>query len=468
MSRISRRTWMTIAGLTGAALAGRTALGSPVGADAPAVGNSAASKRSLSWDVLQFGAKGDGKTDDTAAFQKALDAAHAADGGRVQVPAGHFLIAGSLNVPQGVVLQGIFCGPTSHANFKDGVAIPPPTADGTMLLATGGRGNEDGAPLITQNANSTVAGLTVLYPDQTGEATPVEYPWTIRLQGNNCTVENVELVNSWCGIKAVLASRHLIRNVTGQPLRVGIYVDEIYDIGRIENVHFYPWWQGTKQIGLFTYQHGESFVFGRTDWEYVLNTFSINYNIAYRFIEGKTGSCNGNFLGIGADGSHHAFVIENVQEPGLLITNGEFVSMDVFNAIVDPKEGPVQVLVREGANAGAWNRGPVRFVNCAFWGPCRQIARLESDTTLGFGDCTFCQWDEFNPAIVAEAGNLSVSSCEFRQTGPQISLGPRVNQAVITGNMAWDKWNIVNQASRGDVQIGLNSYFVRKNEATSQ
>ncbi len=350
MSRISRRTWMTIAGLTGAALAGRTALGSPVGADAPAVGNSAASKRSLSWDVLQFGAKGDGKTDDTAAFQKALDAAHAADGGRVQVPAGHFLIAGSLNVPQGVVLQGIFCGPTSHANFKDGVAIPPPTADGTMLLATGGRGNEDGAPLITQNANSTVAGLTVLYPDQTGEATPVEYPWTIRLQGNNCTVENVELVNSWCGIKAVLASRHLIRNVTGQPLRVGIYVDEIYDIGRIENVHFYPWWQGTKQIGLFTYQHGESFVFGRTDWEYVLNTFSINYNIAYRFIEGKTGSCNGNFLGIGADGSHHAFVIENVQEPGLLITNGEFVSMDVFNAIVDPKEGPVQVLVREGAN----------------------------------------------------------------------------------------------------------------------
>jgi len=446
--------------LTGAAMAGGTALG------LPAAGESPVSGRSFSRDVSQFGAKGDGKTDDTAAFQKALDAAHAADGGVVHVPAGRFLIAGSLNVPQGVALEGVFRGPTSHANFKDGVAIPPPTADGTMLLATGGRGKEDGAPLITQNANSTVAGLTVFYPDQTGETTPVEYPWTIRLQGNNCTVENVELVNSWCGIKAVLASRHLIRNVTGQPLRMGIFVDEIYDIGRIENVHFYPWWQGSDLIGLFTYQHGESFVFGRTDWEYVLNTFSINYSIAYRFIEGKTGSCNGNFLGIGADGSRHAFVIENVQEPGLLITNGEFVSMGYNKTIVDPKDSPVQVLVREGTTHGAWNRGPVRFVNCSFWGPCRQIARLESDTTLGFGDCTFCQWDEAYPAIAAEAGSLSVTSCEFRQTGPQIVIGPQVNQAVISSNMAWDQWNIVNQATHGDIQIGLNTHFVRKNEAT--
>ncbi len=355
MNTISRRTWMATAGLAAAAWARDGALSSPAGMDARSVGNGQGSKGSFSCDVSEFGAKGDGKTDDTAAFQKALDAMHAADGGIVRVPAERFLIAGSLNVPQGVVLQGIFQGPTSHASFKDGVAIPPPNADGTMLLATGGRGKEDSAPLIMQNANSTVAGLTVFYPDQTGETTPVEYPWTIRLQGNNCTVDNVELLNSWCGIKAVLASRHLIRNVTGQPLRMGIFVDEIYDIGRIENVHFYPWWQGNRLIGIFTYQHGESFVFGRTDWEYVLNTFSINYNIAYRFIEGKTGSCNGNFLGIGADGSHNALVIENVQEPGLLITNGEFVSMDVFKTIVDSKEDPVQVLVREGTNAGAWN-----------------------------------------------------------------------------------------------------------------
>jgi len=477
MSRISRRTWMTIAGLTGAAMAGRTALGSPVGMDAPAAGNGPESKRSFSCDVLQFGAKGDGKTDDTAAFQKALDAMHSADGGIVHVPAGRFLIAGSLNVPQGVVLQGVFHGPTSHANFRDGVAIPPPTADGTMLLATGGRGKEDGTPLITQEANTTVAGLTIFYPDQNWETAPVEYPWTIRMHGNNCTVDNVELVNPWRGIKAVLASRHLIRNVTGQPLRVGIFVDEIYDIGRIENVHFYPWWKGVPVMHDFMHQYGESFIFGRTDWEYVLNTFSIDYHIAYHFIEGKTGACNGNFLGIGADGSQYAFVIESVQQPGLLITNGEFVSLGAAEwatngpskptgaADVSIEDGPIQVLVKEGMNKRVWNRGPVRFVNCSFWGPCRQIARLESDTTLGFGDCTFCQWDKAYPAIAALAGDLSVNFCDFRQTGQQVYLGPQVNQAVIAGNMARSKWKIVNDATRGDVQIGLNSSSLREHDA---
>jgi hypothetical protein len=477
MSDISRRKWMAMAGVTGIAMTGRVAMGSSTEIDAPADGNSGQPARSFARNVLEFAAKGDGKTDDTAAFQKALDAAHAAGGGVVHAPAGRYLIAGSLNVPEGAVLQGIFHGPTSHANFRDGVAIPPPTADGTMLLATGGRGKEDGTPLITQEANTTVAGLTIFYPDQNWETTPVEYPWTIRMHGNNCTVDNVELVNSWRGIKAVLASRHLIRNVTGQPLRVGIFVDEIYDIGRIENVHFYPWWKGIPVMHKFMHQYGESFIFGRTDWEYVLNTFSIDYHIAYHFIEGKTGACNGNFLGIGADGSQYAFVIESVQQPGLLITNGEFVSLDAAEWATEGlskptgagdgsiEDGPIQVLVKERMNGRVWNRGPVRFVNCSFWGPCRQIARLESDTTLGFGDCTFCQWDKANPAIAALAGDLSVNFCDFRQTGQQVYLGPQVNQAVIAGNMARGKWNIVNDATGGDVQNGLNSSSMRESDA---
>ena len=45
--------------------------------------------------------------------------------------------------------------------------------------------------------------------------------------------------------------------------------------------------------------HGQSFVFARTDWEYVFNTFAFAYAVGYRFIESPTGACNGNFLGIG-------------------------------------------------------------------------------------------------------------------------------------------------------------------------
>lgn len=43
------------------------------------------------YDVRAYGAKGDGATKDTAAIQQAIDAAHAAGGGTVEVPAGIYL-----------------------------------------------------------------------------------------------------------------------------------------------------------------------------------------------------------------------------------------------------------------------------------------------------------------------------------------------------------------------------------------
>ena len=42
-------------------------------------------------------------------------------------------------------------------------------------------------------------------------------------------------------------------------------------------------------------------MFACTDWEYVFNTFSYGYALGYNFIQSKSGACNGNFLGIGAD-----------------------------------------------------------------------------------------------------------------------------------------------------------------------
>ena len=43
------------------------------------------------FDVRAFGARGDGRTKDTAAIQRAVDAAHEAGGGTVEVPAGTYL-----------------------------------------------------------------------------------------------------------------------------------------------------------------------------------------------------------------------------------------------------------------------------------------------------------------------------------------------------------------------------------------
>lgn len=64
---------------------------------------------SMSWaagfSAADFGAKGDGVADDTAAISKAL-AAVGSDGGVVHLPAGKYRITGSLSVPQGTTLLG--------------------------------------------------------------------------------------------------------------------------------------------------------------------------------------------------------------------------------------------------------------------------------------------------------------------------------------------------------------------------
>ncbi len=59
-------------------------------------------------NVKDYGAHGDGQTDDTGPFQRALDAAHAAGGGTVFVPRGNYFFAGHLTIPDAVTLQGVW------------------------------------------------------------------------------------------------------------------------------------------------------------------------------------------------------------------------------------------------------------------------------------------------------------------------------------------------------------------------
>ena len=395
------------------------------------------------FNVRDFGARGDGQTDDTAAFQKALDTATQAGGGTVLAPRGNYRFAGHLTVPSAVTLRGVWESVPAHNGVRD-PGLPKPTDDGTSLLVTEGAGHEDGMAFITLTHNSTLKGVVIYYPDQKPDAVPVAYPYAIAMRGKNPAVLAVELLNPYNGIDASQSERHLIRDVQGQPLRRGIYVDQIYDIGRIENVHFNPWWSLNPKLFQWQMDHGEAFVFGRTDWQYVFNTFCFGYRVGYRFLKTAHGVCNGNFLGIGADDCQTAVVVDESAPMGLLITNGEFVSF----------HGPDPTMV-EVATA---HTGSVRFVNCAFWGPCNQIGRIGGRGTVGFSDCTFVQWDrakEGRHALQVTGGTVLVRGCEFREAKPQIELGPAVRRAVITGNVFSGPALIANQ-SKGKVEISNN------------
>jgi Pectate lyase superfamily protein len=388
------------------------------------------------YSVLDFGAKADGKTDDTAAFQKALNSASEAGGGVVYAPRGNYFFAGHLDLPQSVTLKGVWESVPAHEGLRDNGAAKP-TDDGTTFLVTENEGNEDGAPFITMHDNSTLKGVVIFYPNQNPDGEPKPYPWSIAMRGKNPAVLGVELLNPYNGIDASQNERHLIRDVQGQPLRRGIFVDQIYDIGRIEDVHFNPWWSVKPHLFHWQEQHGEAFIFARSDWQYVFNTFCYGYNIGYKFIKSEEGECNGNFLGIGADDCFTAVDVEASAVFGLLISNGEFTSF----------HGPDPTMVQIGTN----NAGSVRFENCAFWGPCNQIAEIGGKGTVGFGDCTFVQWDrnrEGRAAIQAESGTILVRGCEFQENKPQVELGETIRRAVISDNVFTGKVNIINHSSR--------------------
>lgn len=397
------------------------------------------------YNVRLFGAVPDGRTDSTAAIQKAIDTASEHGGGVVLLPVGRWLCTGHLVVKKGVHLLGMNQAPLSWEPMT-----------GSILLATEGRDHEDQEAFLSLRTSTSVSGITIYYPEQTVDNIR-PYPWTIQINADpankgevafDTTVSDMTLINSYNGIRTGPAEngRHRILGIHGCVLRRGIFVDWTGDIGRIENVQFHShFWAGESfhgdwsKVFAFMQQNLEAFVFGRTDWEYVTNTFVFPAKVGYHFIETANGAANGQFSGIGADATDIAVLVDAIQPMGLLITNGEFNSHMVKTS--------TQVVISRTA------RGNVRFVNCGFWGPVEHNALLQGEGFTSFSDCYFSNDSETQQsAILGEAGKLQIQNCTFAAVSakhegghpvrideqlkqpPSIRLAPGVRSAIIRGN----------------------------------
>jgi hypothetical protein len=438
----------------------RSFVGSLVGAAPIAFSGAAAAQESTSGssvlgsslNLAAFNIKADGRTDDTAAIQSVMDVA-SKTGGTVGLPPGRYLVAGSLRVPPGVALLGCFDSPQWSEPLT-----------GTVILATGGRDREDGPALFEMSGSSFVRGLTVYYPEQ--QVTNIRpYAWTFHVQGCDNTVEDVTLINSYNGIRTGPENncRHRIRSVVGCVLRRGILVDNTTDIGRIENVQWHSdYWTSKsvsgnwKQVHDFMWNNLEAFVFGRTDWEYVTNTFVYPVKIGYRFIKTEAGMCNGQFLGIGADEAQRCVSVEHIQRMGLVITNGEFVCMH--------GDERVEVVIEKTCT------GSVRLLNCAFWGPARKCVESHSSNFLSLSDCYFeisgRSSSKQIPGVAlveADSGHLQVRGCTFGSRQPSVVLRKGLEHAIISENNCDHGVQVINEI--GDLAVIVNNEPYRPAQA---
>lgn len=381
------------------------------------------------YNVRDYGAKGDGKTDDTAAFQKTLDEAGKNNGGIVFAPTGNYLIKTHLAIPDFVTLEGVWRSPTSWSENK-----------GTTLLAVEGAGKPDDTPFITLFKNSTIKGVTVFYPNQTETNPPVAYPWCIASGGaDNCSIIDVLLVNPYMAVDfgTRVAGRHYIKNLYGQPLYKGLFIDQCYDVGRVEDVHFWPFWKYAEgsPLAQFIQEKAEGFILGRTDWEYMSNCFTIFYSVGFHFIKKESGPGNVLLNTCGADICHTAVLVDDCQShAGISFSNSQMYG---------------DITIKDT------NTGPVKFTGCGLFGSTLgrggfTHAKIAGSGQISFSNCHFLTLDPKNKAnrvIYAESGGLSIIGCDFMDVGREhVFLDKGVQSAVIMGNRFRGIANITNRS----------------------
>ncbi|MBN2391033.1 MAG: hypothetical protein JXR84_09925 [Anaerolineae bacterium] len=176
-------------------------------------------------------------TDDaTSAIQQALDAAGAAGGGVVYLPAGWYHIATHLTVPANVELRG--ASATPHRS-QDGLS------DGTVLFAYEGEGAavpEQEVALIALNGDRAgLRGLRVFYPHNSfADGTPLAYPYAIRINGSDAYVVNAVVENGHLGLDVQEGSdRYYIGSFFGATTSTFITLGAA-DAGRVEDCHSNP------------------------------------------------------------------------------------------------------------------------------------------------------------------------------------------------------------------------------------
>jgi len=369
-------------------------------------------------NVTNYGAIADGKTDNTAVFQRALDDAYKAGGGKVMVPSGTFLISTHLNIPCDTSLVGEWEAPAAPTKFNPetgkvdmGLNAQDAIIAGSVLLAVEGAGSEDGPPFLFMERNATLKGIIIYYPNQVSKPAPKAYPWTVRGWGDNVSIVDCLFINPYMAVDfgTMHCGRHYIRNLYAQALYKGLFIDKCYDVGRIENIHFWAFWSehvlkdDGPELGEWMQQNATAFILSRSDWEYVSNCFAIGYYQGFDFkSSGPDGPGNYLLTQSGADCCDIAVNLEEAQgHSGVSFSNSQ-----IFGRIL----------------VGEKNNAPVRFTSCGLFGaisvngkPVAEVVKIAGNGQVSFSNCHFY-------AISGASG----SPVFFRQVGGRLNINNSV------------------------------------------
>ena len=181
------------------------------------------------FNVKDFGAVGDGETDDTEAFTEAIRQANLQKGGVIYVPPGRYRITKPLAPSYRVSLEGHWNDPQLGTKGEQSILYVDIQADESINF-------------LNVGPNCSTRNLVFYYPEQDA-AQPKAYGYTINATGHSQTIENITFVNAYKGINVGnvnAGSAHFVHNIHGTVLNRGVTFNEDFEVTSLSNVFFSP------------------------------------------------------------------------------------------------------------------------------------------------------------------------------------------------------------------------------------
>jgi len=373
-----------------------------------------------------------GEEDAAPAIQAALDHCDEIGGGTVYLPEGRYALHSQLVIPSAVTLRGEWVPNGAPNNGR-----------GTILCAYFGKKDPDGAEQIKMLACSGLKNLYVFYPEQWG-CLPFSPTFQQRNDRgiNSITVENVTLVNPWCGglCGATQNEMHTIKNVYMSPLSTGLYLNRVTDIGRLINLHIGPkyWAEFTltpddkpmddreqRSLRHLMLNQTTGVVMARSDWEYVHNVFIENCNNGFAMVEAP-GSANAQFSNVYLHNCTIALRFWRMNYVGLAMTDCKITAdMPGLYAAICTEARFDSVAMFNGVDI----EGPYPFHVVTNGPGC-----------LSFTNCSFSGWTD--TAVAHRSGGIVLMQCTFDE-GNHIQMTDEIHSAQILGNTFKGGANII-------------------------
>ncbi len=375
----------------------------------------------------QYGAKADGISDDSAAFQNAMNAVYnsgGSGGGVVFVPVGNYAFSNNLTVPPGVTLHGDW---TDWSKGGAGMT-------GTTFKVYGGAGQTTNAPFIALGPSTALRGVNIWYPNQNA-ANIVSYPFTIGV-GSDCVVQNVALINSYQGIETFGGGgdKHILRTVIGTPLLKGIDLDQIFDVCHAEDIRFSPdiWPMSLVSNApapggphaAWMRANGEGMRLRRVDGEMCMDTFISGYNVGIEANAAANGQPGATFYGGSVSNCGTALLAQSM--PGAFGLMFAWFTLDGDIAVN-------RTSVSDNANA--------MFDHCLILG--------RNGTAVSSTGADWHSWMQFQDCVISNTmqltgpGVFNAVNCTLLGA-TQCVLSPGATRAAFTGCVFAPATNIVN------------------------